>query len=270
MRKNLFAFSMVFLLVAVLASSLVVAEYSDSNETDDMDSNETEASDSAKASGAIVTKTRINADYDRDGTKIVTKTITELKDGVEVERNVVTRIKDGKVVREMVKEKERRKFIDSDGKERNVKLMMRERMENGKTRKLFRAEEGGLEVRSDLDISENESADGEVKLRVKLKDGKHKDIKILPDRASEIAKARMRAKYGNDSLEIREIMHKNVPKVVYHLEGNSSGKFLGVFKSNMNVQTEVDAETGEVVLVKKPWWAFMVKQDAEVDAEVSA
>ena len=266
MRKSLFVFSMVFLLVVMLTSSLVVAQYSDSNETDDMASNETESSDSAKASGAIVTKTRINADYDRDGTKIVTKTITEMKDGVEVERNVVTRIKDGVVVREMMKE--RRKFIDSDGKERDVRLVMREKMMNGKSMKLFRAEEGGLEARSDLEISENETVDGNVSIKVKLKDGRHKDIKILPDRASEIAKARMRAKYGNDSLEIREIMHKNVPKVVYHLEGNSSGKFLGVFKSNMNVQTEVDAETGEVVLVKRPWWAFMVKADAET--EVSA
>ncbi|MEK6910595.1 MAG: hypothetical protein AABW82_02370 [Nanoarchaeota archaeon] len=254
MRKSLFAFSMVFLLVVMLTGSLVLAD-------DNMSSN-----DSVKARAEVATKTRINADYDKDGTKIVTKTITTVKDGVESQRNVVTRIKDGQVVREMIRE--RKKFIDSDGKERNVKLMMRERMENGKTRKLFRAEEGGLEARSDLEISENETVDGNVSIKVKLKDGKHKEIKVLPDRASEIAKARMRAKYGNDSLEIREIMHKNVPKVVYHLEGNSSGKFLGVFKSNMNVQTEVDAETGEVVLVKRPWWAFMVKADAET--EVSA
>ncbi len=238
MKKNLFGLSLVFLLAIMLAGSLVVAEEG-SSDKDDSD-------------GTIVTKTKINTDYDKDGTKVVTKRITEMKDGV--------------VVREMIKEK--RKFIDADGKEREVKLEIKERMENGMKKRLFKSSENGLEAESELEISQNESADGSVKVKVKTKDGKEKEIKVLPDRASEIAKARLKAKFGNDSLEIKEITHKNTPRVVYHLEGNSSGKFLGIFKSHMNVKTDIDAETGEVVVVNRPWWAFMVKTDAET--EVSA
>ncbi len=212
MKKNLFGLSLVFLLAIMLAGSLVVAEEG-SSDKDDSD-------------GTIVTKTKINTDYDKDGTKVVTKRITEMKDGV--------------VVREMIKEK--RKFIDADGKEREVKLEIKERMENGMKKRLFKSSENGLEAESELEISQNESADGSVKVKVKTKDGKEKEIK--------------------------EITHKNTPRVVYHLEGNSSGKFLGIFKSHMNVKTDIDAETGEVVVVNRPWWAFMVKTDAET--EVSA
>lgn len=249
--------SVVLLLAIMLTSNLVIAE--------EMNSNETESSSNSRA---IITKTRISTDYDRDGKKIFTKNITEMKNGVEVERNAVTKIKDGKVVREMIKE--RRKFVDVDGKERDVRFEIRERMIAGKSMRLFKVNENGLEVKSELEISENESSDGSVRLRARLMDGSHRDIKVLPDRASEIAKARLRAKFSNGSLEIREIMHKNMPRAVYHLEGNSSGKFLGIFKSNMNVNIEIDAETGEVIVVNKPWWAFIVKQDAEVEVETNS
>jgi hypothetical protein len=247
MENKFLVLLMAFLLVTLLTGGLVVAE-----------SNEDE--------GSIVTKTKINTDYDKDGTKIVRKTITEIRDGVEVTRNVVTKIKDGQVVREIIKE--RKKFVDADGKAFDVKLDIKERMENGMKKRLFRANEDGLEARTELEISENESADGNVIVKVKTKDGKEKVIKVLPDRASEIAKARLKAKFGNESLEIREIKHKNLPRVVYHLEGNSSGKFLGIVKTHMNVKTDIDAETGEVVVVKRPWWAFMVRTESET--EVSA
>ena len=32
----------------------------------------------------------------------------------------------------------------------------------------------------------------------------------------------------------------------------------------MNVQTEIDPETGEVIITSKPWWAFLVSEDDEV------
>lgn len=268
MEKRLLLISAVFLLAFMLTCSLVIAESgsdSGSSGSSDSDNSGSGSSTSSGSSGALISKTKIETDYDEDGTKVVTKKITEIRDGVEVTRDVVTKIKNGIVVREKIKEK--RKFVDSDGEEREVELEIEERNVDGKSMKLFRADDNGIEARSELEIRKNESADGRIVVKVKTKDGKEKEIKVLPDRASEIAKARLKAKFGNNSLEIREIVHNNLPRVVYHLEGNSSGKFLGIFKTNMNVNTEVDAETGEVVVVNRPWWSFMVKQDAETETE---
>ena len=42
----------------------------------------------------------------------------------------------------------------------------------------------------------------------------------------------------------------------------------------MMVRASVDAETGEIILAKKPWWAFMAKEmhasDADIEADVGA
>jgi len=46
-------------------------------------------------------------------------------------------------------------------------------------------------------------------------------------------------------------------KVAYELTAEKEGKMLGLFKVKGKVSAEVDAETGEVVKVHKPWWAFM-------------
>lgn len=248
MNKSLIAFSVVFVLMVMIVSTGLVLADSDESGSDNS------GSDESKVEGS--SRVKIDADYDKDGTKIVTKTITEVKDGREVKRKIVTKIKDGVVLREMKMEKKR--FIDSEGKESEVSL----EVVGGK---FFRAN-GGVQAKSDLEISENDT-DGKTKVRVQLKDGSYKEIKVLPDRASEIAKARLRMKFGNDSLEIREIKHKNVPRVVYHLQGNSTGRFLGIFKTHVNANSDVDAETGEVLVVHRPWWAFLVTGKNNVDTE---
>jgi len=38
---------------------------------------------------------------------------------------------------------------------------------------------------------------------------------------------------------------------------------LGMFTTKAQVRAEVDAETGEVTSVGKPWWSFLASQPAE-------
>ena len=63
---------------------------------------------------------------------------------------------------------------------------------------------------------------------------------------------------NNISLELVEIQHKNIPRVVYKVETNDKGRFLGIFKIAMRAQAQVDAETGEILTKNVPWWAFLV------------
>ena len=49
-------------------------------------------------------------------------------------------------------------------------------------------------------------------------------------------------------------------KLVYFLKAKKQGKLFWIFKVTMDVETEIDAVTGEVINTKKPWWAFLVDE----------
>jgi hypothetical protein len=85
--------------------------------------------------------------------------------------------------------------------------------------------------------------------------GRKTEVKIMPDVASE----RAIEKLGelNFTLELKEVGSGNEKKVVYELEGEKQGKFLGIFKIMAKVRTQIDADTGEITKVKKPWWSFL-------------
>ena len=84
----------------------------------------------------------------------------------------------------------------------------------------------------------------------------------MPDRASEIALEILKARCieRNCTVELKEI----ADKLAYELETEKDAQFLFIFKKKMKVIAVVDAETGEVILIKKPWWKFLFK---EVDEE---
>jgi hypothetical protein len=79
-------------------------------------------------------------------------------------------------------------------------------------------------------------------------------IKIMPETASQTAINRLGDL--NFTIELKEVGKGNNAKQVYELTGNKQGKFLGIFKIMARVQAQVDAETGDVKVIK-PWWAFL-------------
>lgn len=101
-----------------------------------------------------------------------------------------------------------------------------------------------------------------------LSNGRKAEIKIMPETASETAIARLGEL--NFTIELKEV-GKGTPgtdcigktdcldndRLVYELTGKKEGKFLGIFKIMASEKVQVDAETGVVVSVKKPWWAFL-------------
>lgn len=91
-----------------------------------------------------------------------------------------------------------------------------------------------------------------------LSNGRKAEIKIMPETASERAIERLGEL--NFTIELKEVGQDNMInplKVVYELKSEKQGKMLGLFKVRANVSAEVDAETGDVLKVKKPWWAFL-------------
>ncbi|VVB77953.1 Uncharacterised protein [uncultured archaeon] len=88
-----------------------------------------------------------------------------------------------------------------------------------------------------------------------LSNGKKAEIKIMPETASQ--KAIQRLGELGFNITLKEVGNGNETRVVYELTAEKEGKMLGLFKIKGKVSSEVDAETGEVILVKKPWWAFL-------------
>lgn len=87
-----------------------------------------------------------------------------------------------------------------------------------------------------------------------LSNGRVADIKVMPVTASEEAIARL-GDLGF-TITLKEIGKGDNSKPVYELTGKKQGKFLGIFKIMANVKVQVDAETGDVKIIK-PWWSFL-------------
>jgi hypothetical protein len=108
-------------------------------------------------------------------------------------------------------------------------------------------------------------------LRVKLSNGRKANLKILPIVARERALERLRLKVCNEDneceIELKEVGEGegNKTRVAYELQIQRHHKLLGLFRIKARNRVRVDAETGEVIHVKKPWWAFLASEEDETE-----
>jgi len=113
-------------------------------------------------------------------------------------------------------------------------------------------------------------------LRAYLSNGRHAYIKYMPDHASARALEVLRAKCveRNCTVELKEVGSGNKTRLAYEVKTEKDSQVLLLFKNKMLVRAQVDAETGEVISVSKPWWAFLAKEkhenntEAEIEADV--
>ncbi len=47
-------------------------------------------------------------------------------------------------------------------------------------------------------------------------------------------------------------------KQIYNIEKIEKGKFLGIVTTEVIVEAKVDASTGKLISLKKPWWSFLI------------
>ncbi len=180
--------------------------------------------------------------------KEFSKTITaENGATIKIERTV--EIQDGKV-----KIKITRTIISSDGSMKVIQIEI-QRDANG-TANQVNIQGEGVNIGGKIEI--NDLFEGNnSNLEAVLSNGNSTEIKILPETARELVRERLKA--GNISnLTLEEIKHGNIPRVVYNVETNQNGRFLGIFKLALKSETQVDPVTGEILNVSRPWWAFLV------------
>jgi len=172
----------------------------------------------------------------------------DLREEIEIE------IEDGKR-----KVRIKRRFIDEDGNEVRIDIRIEEIIKDGRLIRKIRSKRKirgeYFEVETELEL-EDDFEGNRSRIRAKLSNGNFSLIDVLPEEAHEIALERLRSR--NLSLKLIEIRHKNIPRVVYNIQTNKNGRFLGVFKLKIKMEAQIDPETGELLGIAKPWWAFLV------------
>ena len=119
---------------------------------------------------------------------------------------------------------------------------------------------GGVNATTDM-VMTQEMIQNRTRLHVALSNGENTEVKIMPDVASETALARLRANCnGTCQIELKEVGTGDQVRAAYEVKTQKESRVLGLFKTQMQVQAQVDAETGEVIQAKKPWWAFLATE----------
>jgi hypothetical protein len=128
----------------------------------------------------------------------------------------------------------------------------------------LRAQKARIKTRLNLTNGSNAT-----ELRARLSNGKHARIKIMPETASKRALKRLRLKHCNETrnctIELKEVGEGNRTRAVYEAKARKTFKIFGFIKNREEVLTQIDAETGEEIRSKRPWWAWMASESDEAD-----
>ena len=189
-----------------------------------------------------------NSDDDEDKEKREFKKEFNDESGREVKVDRKIEFEDGKIKIEI-----ERSSTDANGNVRKIKIEIEE--ENGKRKIKIDGEDEfdadtGLELDSEFEGNESD-------LKAVTSDGRKHKIKVLPDRAAEIVMERLNT-LNISNLTLEEIIERNIPRIVYNIESNKHGRFLGVFKLALKTEIQIDPETGEIISINGPWWAFLI------------
>ncbi len=123
---------------------------------------------------------------------------------------------------------------------------------------------GRIDAFTNLSLGLNEDSD----LVVYSSNNKFFIIKYLPDQASAIALERVNAKCidWDCIVEIKEY-GKN-KKVSYEIKTKKESKIFGAFDKDMEINVRVDVENGNILNVKKLWWAFLASEEKVEKKEI--
>lgn len=226
---------------------------SNSNSDDENDSDEN--NEKEKEQEEVKNQEKIREEYKKTFTN-------NLGQKIEVKREV--KVENGKT-----KIKIEKKITDANGNEKEIKIEIE--MEDNQTKKIkfeSETENESVEIENEIEI-EDEVVGNEHKIKAKISNGNSTEIKITPNQIAEVIRERLRIQNKSEyKIKLEEKTRNNIPRVVYNVETNHHGEFLGIFKLSMKLNTEVDPGTGEILEVHTPWWAFLVPQIQEAKSEI--
>ena len=88
------------------------------------------------------------------------------------------------------------------------------------------------------------------------KDNKTKEVNLLPDQVKEKIRERLSRQLGNETISLDE-------NGTYQYQGEDNARLFAIFPVKVAVQAQLDSTTGQIVELKKPWWAFLAKDEGQ-------
>ena len=269
MKRAISSLLVVFLFLSIFSMSSVLAENENSSVDDTDNQNSTEEdSDNSGSDSDDDNETEIEEeDNIRDRLKDSLEEEFEIRkriieENLEIRKSIRERVgEDGEVrirIREEIREANKERF---EAERELIITRLKNRLE-------LRVKNSSVET--DLELEEELDDDNETSLRVVLSNGKYSLIKVMPDVASERALERLRLKVcseeNNCTIVLKEVREGNESKAVYEAMAKKRFKILGFINSNKYVLVQINPETGEEVLGKRPWWRFFASEEDETDS----
>lgn len=129
-----------------------------------------------------------------------------------------------------------------------------------------------IELEKGLDITVGNNVSLGSVLRVYLSNGNYAEIRVLPETASTTAQANLNATCEENGceIELKETGRGENARAVYEVEVEKDARIFGFMKTKMDIEADVDVETGAIVSIRKPWWAFLaVEGNSSSSVEVT-
>lgn len=146
------------------------------------------------------------------------------------------------------------KFTTPSGKKVHIKSRQRGRA---------RIKAGNAVAKTKLNLSAQRE-NNRTRIQARLSNGRKANVKVMPDQASQRALQALRmnacSEENNCSIKLKEVGQGNQTNVAYQARAKKRARVLGIFSTEMSVESEVDAKSGEVIRSRKPWWAFLASE----------
>lgn len=89
-----------------------------------------------------------------------------------------------------------------------------------------------------------------------FKGNKTKEVKMLPDQVKEKIKEKLSRQLENEDIKLNE-------NGTYDYQGKENARLFAIFPVKVKVVAELNSETGEVIKIRKVWWAVFTNPEGE-------
>lgn len=89
-----------------------------------------------------------------------------------------------------------------------------------------------------------------------FKNNETKRVRLLPDQVQERIRERLKRALENENISLNE-------DGTYQYNAENKARLFLLFPVKVAVNAEVNSETGEIVKIKKSWWAFMARDESQ-------
>jgi len=87
-------------------------------------------------------------------------------------------------------------------------------------------------------------------------DNETKEVRVMPDMVKDKIRTRLARELEDEEIELDE-------EGVYRYRARKKVKVFGFIRAKARIRARINSETGEIIRLRKPWWAFLASEEGE-------